>query len=162
MNYTNIYESLIARARGRKLTDYVERHHIIPRCMGGGEDISNLVELTAEEHFVAHQLLVKIYPDNRNLLFAAHMMTRGNKKHSRNNKEYGWLRKRRSIAASEFAKGRKRGKYTKTKPVDAYVASIEILSIIPILPYYTNSRKNVFESVENVHNIVNFLYIYAK
>jgi hypothetical protein len=38
--------------------------------------------------------LVKIYPDNRNILFAANMMCTANGGQKRNNKLYGWLRKK--------------------------------------------------------------------
>jgi 5-methylcytosine-specific restriction endonuclease McrA len=61
MNYKKIYERIIDRARSRDLLSYKERHHIIPRCLGGSDDISNLVDLTPEEHYVCHQLLVKIH-----------------------------------------------------------------------------------------------------
>ncbi len=90
MNYKKHYDALTERALNRTIGDYVEKHHIIPRCMGGSDDIFNLVKLTPEEHYVAHQLLVKIYPSNRSLVFAAHMMgaTR------QNNKVYGWLKRK--------------------------------------------------------------------
>jgi hypothetical protein len=65
MNYKKIYDNLISKGRNRVLNCYVERHHIIPKCMGGTDDEENLVELTPEEHYVAHQLLVKIYPKNK-------------------------------------------------------------------------------------------------
>jgi hypothetical protein len=70
MNYTKIYNQLIERARNRKeeRDGYYERHHIIPKCMGGSDDKDNLVKLTAKEHFVAHKLLVEIYPDNGKLI----------------------------------------------------------------------------------------------
>lgn len=87
MNYTRHYGLLIERARARTLSGYSERHHILPKCLGGTDDASNLVRLTAEEHFVAHQLLVKIYPDSKGITYAAFAM--GNK----NNKKYGWLRR---------------------------------------------------------------------
>jgi hypothetical protein len=162
VKYQQIYNSLIDRAKGRIIAGYSEKHHIIPRCMGGTDVSSNLVILTAEEHYVAHQLLVKIYPDNRRLLFAVHMMTRSNNKHIRNNKEYSWLRKRRSVAASEFAKGRKRGKYRKTKCRDPYEVSVEITNFLPLASLYTNIKKNIYDSANNVQNIVNCLYIYTK
>ena len=38
MNYTKIYNDLIERAKTRKLDGYKEVHHIIPRCMGGGNE----------------------------------------------------------------------------------------------------------------------------
>jgi hypothetical protein len=62
VNYERIYNQIIARAHTRKLTDYKERHHILPKSMGGSDDANNLVELTAREHFLCHWLLTKIYP----------------------------------------------------------------------------------------------------
>lgn len=81
-------------AKIRILDEYTETHHIVPRCMGGTDEPTNLVELTPEEHFVAHQLLIRIYPDIDKLVFAAKMMTIGNSNHHRGNKLYGWLRRR--------------------------------------------------------------------
>ena len=40
--------------------NYVERHHIIPRSLNGDDSNSNLIYLTAREHFVAHWLLSKM------------------------------------------------------------------------------------------------------
>jgi len=93
MDYERIYHALIDRARDRFLHQYSERHHVIPRCMGGSDELVNLVRLTPEEHFVAHQLLVKMYPKERKLKFAlqAMLMDTGNQK--RKNKAYGWLRR---------------------------------------------------------------------
>lgn len=61
MNYSKIYDALMTRASTRKLTCYSELHHIIPRCMNGGNESSNIVRLTAKEHYVAHHLLFMIY-----------------------------------------------------------------------------------------------------
>ena len=59
MNYEKIYRELTNRDSRAK---YTEIHHIIPKCMGGTDDKSNLVKLTAREHYIAHKLLTKIYP----------------------------------------------------------------------------------------------------
>lgn len=75
MNYQAIYNSLIERGRNRLLDGYSERHHIIPRCMGGNNNPENLVKLTAREHFLAHRLLTKIYPDNHGLKCAVFLMS---------------------------------------------------------------------------------------
>lgn len=80
------------RAKGRKLDDYSERHHILPRCMGGSNAKDNMVRLLPEEHYVAHQLLVKIYPHKKGLALAAHRMA----KQCTGRKSYGWLRRRMS------------------------------------------------------------------
>ena len=99
MNYQRIYEQLTAKDM---IADYTEKHHIIPRCMGGTNHKSNLVRLTPEAHYVAHQLLVKIYPLNEKLVFAANRMASGNQ---RNNKLYGWIRRKLAIAISVNNKG---------------------------------------------------------
>jgi hypothetical protein len=53
---------LIDKAKCRLCPDgYVEKHHILPRSLGGSDDSSNLVTLTSREHFVAHMLLAKIH-----------------------------------------------------------------------------------------------------
>jgi hypothetical protein len=70
MNYENIYNQIVERARNRVLDSYTERHHIIPRCIGGTDAKENLVDLTAREHFICHRLLVNIHPDNNKLKFA--------------------------------------------------------------------------------------------
>lgn len=112
MNYSKHYYTLINRAKARILEGYVEKHHILPKCLGGTDDINNLVLLTPEEHFVAHQLLVKMYPDNAKLIYAARMMCVGSKNHKRNNKLYAWLKRKYYIAK----KNTKRKKYVMKKP----------------------------------------------
>jgi len=74
---------------------YVEKHHILPRCLGGTDEITNIVELSPEEHYLAHLLLCKIHPGNRKLLYAAMNMTSGSMINNgkRSNKAYGWLRR---------------------------------------------------------------------
>lgn len=60
MDYQTIYEHLIGKAKCRvKPSGYVERHHIIPKWKGGSNSQSNLVWLTAREHYIAHVLLAK-------------------------------------------------------------------------------------------------------
>ena len=58
--YTKWYNSIIKTAQGRVLPagTYVERHHIIPKSLGGTE----VVALTAREHYVCHLLLTKMLP----------------------------------------------------------------------------------------------------
>lgn len=52
--------NIIDSAKNRKTDQYTETHHIIPKSIGGTNDSSNLVELTAKEHFICHMLLVKM------------------------------------------------------------------------------------------------------
>jgi hypothetical protein len=45
-------------------------HHIIPRCLGGTDDPSNLIELTYDEHVEAHRILSEQYPTHAGLRYA--------------------------------------------------------------------------------------------
>ena len=50
MNYQRIHDAIIESASNRTLLGYREKHHVIPRCMGGVDTANNLVELTAREN----------------------------------------------------------------------------------------------------------------
>jgi hypothetical protein len=97
MEYLAHYERLVERARKRALVGYSERHHVIPRCLGGSEEAANIVRLTPEEHYVAHQLLVRIHPEEKRLIHAAVWMA----KRCSGNKAFGWLRRRNAAVARE-------------------------------------------------------------
>lgn len=59
--YRYFYYSIIDRALSREiLAGYIERHHIIPRSLGGADTPDNIVALTAREHFICHWLLTKM------------------------------------------------------------------------------------------------------
>lgn len=110
MNYKSQYKKLIKRAQSRILEGYSEKHHIIPKCMGGSDKKTNLVSLTAREHFIAHVLLVKMFPEQKGLINAVHMMCNFNKLQDRSkNRMYGWLRKRHSENAAEEMSKRQKG-----------------------------------------------------
>lgn len=65
MNYKRIYEEFIADRLVKQPGNeaYYEVHHILPRCMGGGDVPSNLIRLSASDHLFAHQLLARAYRD---------------------------------------------------------------------------------------------------
>lgn len=77
--------------------------------MNGSDTEENLVELTPEEHYVAHQLLVKIYPENKTLIHAAVMMIPNRP----SNKLYGWLRRKLSERMKESQAGSGNRQYGK-------------------------------------------------
>ena len=83
MNYKKNYDDYVAwvktqnRYKMHPLTSgykYYERHHIIPKCMGGSDYYDNIVLLEAREHYLAHYLLTKIYPSNHKILNAFFLM----------------------------------------------------------------------------------------
>lgn len=63
-HYKNRYDKFINYIKNKepRSTVYTENHHIIPRCMKGKDDESNMIRLTLREHFLAHWLLWKSYP----------------------------------------------------------------------------------------------------
>ena len=105
MNYEKHYALLIERARVRVLDGYRERHHVVPRCLGGGDEPENIVELTPEEHFFAHQLLMKLHPGVRGIAHAATRMA----KSVTGRRAFGWLRRRHAAAmiGHQYNVGRK-------------------------------------------------------
>ena len=56
--YYKWYKELTSK-QDRSLECYTEKHHIIPKSMGGLDTKENLVVLTAREHYIAHLLLTK-------------------------------------------------------------------------------------------------------
>lgn len=75
MNYQKIYNNIVNNAKERVLEGYSEKHHIIPKCIGGDNLKENIVILTAREHYILHLLLIHIYPENKSLKHAFWMMS---------------------------------------------------------------------------------------
>lgn len=63
MDYHRIYREFIADRKRRELSliGYTEKHHILPRSLGGTDDSTNLIRLTPEDHFFAHLLIAKAH-----------------------------------------------------------------------------------------------------
>ena len=71
MNY-NEYISDILKIRPNIKQEgvYMERHHIVPKCMGGSNNEDNLIWLTSSEHYIAHKLLANENVSNKKLQYA--------------------------------------------------------------------------------------------
>lgn len=64
MNYKKHYQKLIETRKNlkrNKKNEFFEKHHIIPKCIGGSDKKENLILLTPKEHFIAHLLLTQMY-----------------------------------------------------------------------------------------------------
>ena len=71
MNYEEHYFSLLDKHGSRsKPQHYAERHHIMPKCLGGKNVYSNLIYLSPRCHLLAHWLLMRAYPEVRALKIA--------------------------------------------------------------------------------------------
>lgn len=109
MQYNKIYTNIIERAKYRQLKGYSEKHHIIPRCLGGTDDKSNIVTLTYREHFLCHKLLCKIYPGNLKLICAISFMIYSSKKNKRliNSKDFDYVKRMLAPHIGSWNNGRK-------------------------------------------------------
>jgi hypothetical protein len=58
--YTRWYYNIIQHSKTRSLSGYTEKHHIIPKSLGGNNAKNNLAILTPREHFICHMLLTKM------------------------------------------------------------------------------------------------------
>lgn len=78
MDYQKVYRQIVERAkaqnRSKKGNAYYESHHIVPKCMGGSNESTNKVLLTAREHYICHALLFRANPESRQLAHAFYLM----------------------------------------------------------------------------------------
>jgi hypothetical protein len=59
--YERWYRQIIENAKNRtEILEYSEKHHVIPRSLGGDNSKENIVTLSLREHFICHKLLVKM------------------------------------------------------------------------------------------------------
>lgn len=71
MTYDKFIQNILeTRGRFNCGDTYHERHHIVPKCMGGTNVEENLIDLFAKEHFEAHRLLALENPENNALVYA--------------------------------------------------------------------------------------------
>ena len=123
MDYKNIYYKIIEKAKkedknGHRQLGYYEKHHILPKSLGGSNDENNLVKLTAREHFICHWLLVKMYDKGTNerykMLCALWRMNNkgsiSHKEHYINSRAYEKLRIEFAERVSEITSIAQKGK----------------------------------------------------
>jgi hypothetical protein len=116
MDYQKIYNQIIEKAKNRMLEGYKEKHHIIPKCLGGNNDKDNLVELTAREHFLCHMLLCEIYPNENKLKHALFLMAIGKQKIKEKTYVIGSrVYERLKIEYSQMLTGKKQSQKTRDK-----------------------------------------------
>jgi hypothetical protein len=106
MNWKRIHDKIIKRAQNRTLDGYSELHHILPKCLGGTNDETNLVRLTAREHFIIHKILNILHPEVEGLRYAVWIFVTFNDNRGIRigSKEYERLRKLFAESASNRMK----------------------------------------------------------
>ena len=101
----------IKNVRENTYFKHSERHHIIPRCIGGTDEEENLIYLTYREHFIAHKLLAEENRENEGLVYAYWRMCHSNQDTECTPEEY----ERAKILVSDMMTGRSLPESTKEK-----------------------------------------------
>ncbi len=119
--YANWYFNIIEKRRTFPHDGYTEKHHVIPKSLGGSNESDNLVRLTAKEHFICHLLLIKMTEgkDKIKMIFAAYciqyLRSKYRPKIKINSILYQKLKEENSLAASIRSKERIISNETKAK-----------------------------------------------
>ena len=109
--YTTHYWKLINSRKNRIYIGYTEKHHIIPRSLGGSNLKDNLVSLTPKEHYIAHLLLSKMFEgtEKDKMYYAFHMMlvkSKDNQRYKPTSRFYDRARQLVGEASANINKGR--------------------------------------------------------
>lgn len=108
--YSRCYYSIVSRARSRILEGYTETHHVIPTSLGGTDDQSNLVKLTAREHYICHLLLPKMTSgSHHHKMLYAYIIMSGRKLY--NSKKYSFYRTEYASVNSKLRSGASNGMF---------------------------------------------------
>ena len=155
--YHRWYFNIILRAKSRSdFTGYSERHHIIPKSLGGSNEPENLVRLTAREHFICHWLLIKMVIDDRHktsmryaLVRMSHINDHTGGRRVITSRNFEIIRKHAALAASETHKGRIFSEETRKKLRESRIGktvSAETRQKMIGRKYSEESRKKMSES----------------
>jgi len=124
--YEKWYSQIVERAQNRIFNEYTELHHIVPRSLGGTNNIDNLVKLSAREHFICHWLLTKMFTGTaKSKMINAMYIMRAESSHQKRyqskitSRVYENLRKDYSKYISDMNKGRVQPLDEKVKQVKA-------------------------------------------
>ena len=105
--YTKWYFNIIKKRQTSTIqNEYVEKHHIVPKSLGGSNKKDNIVALTAREHYICHLLLTKMFSNEskRNMHYAFLSMHRkkdGMERYKPNSYVYSIIRKNISRVPSD-------------------------------------------------------------
>lgn len=114
--YYNIIDFAKTKLRSKQL-EYYEKHHIIPRSLGGKNVKENLVLLTPKEHYICHLLLTKMCSCSKNkhkMAWALHRL-RNTKHEFYTSRAYSLVRKIHAKQVSLMLSDRRLSEYTKSQ-----------------------------------------------
>ena len=98
------YKRFMDALKGQSVDGYCEVHHIVPRSLGGSDDVDNLIRLTARQHFVAHWMLARALGGSASRAFF--MMSNFGKYGKVNSTTYAIARQEYAEQVSQQLKGK--------------------------------------------------------
>jgi len=113
---TKLYYKIIAKYANNSETDGIafENHHIVPKCMGGSNDTSNIARIPSRVHFICHYLLTRMCEEEQDKIkmkAAVGAFTMRSTGRNLNSREYAVARK----GVSEYMKNRVVSQETRQK-----------------------------------------------
>lgn len=149
--YYRWYIQLVEKRKASPLTTtYTESHHIIPKSLGGSNELENQVRLSAREHYIAHLLLVKMdMPEvyHKKMLYAYHMMATMNNGRKRN-------RAKQPMGVAYKVSGRVYETFKKERSDDLSSRMRQLFIDNPKHPLFVrteNQKKKISESTKKRH-----------
>jgi hypothetical protein len=138
--YTRWYFDIIKKRQLNPITDgtYTEKHHIIPKSMGGGEG-TNLVALTGREHYDCHALLVRMTEGSHreSMIVAFNYMHSSSKDHDGNRHFNSKLYEANRIEFAKVQSKRQSGK-NNSQAGTKWITDMENMVIKKVGKDYTN------------------------
>ena len=93
-------------------SEYFEKHHILPKSLGGSDELANIVILTPKEHYICHLLLCYITPGKEKykminaLIRMSYSKSAGQERYT--SKSYSLVRKLSAEKNSTYLKGKQK------------------------------------------------------
>lgn len=170
--YGKVYNSIIEKRRKCLPKGYYERHHIIPKSVGGSNSRANIICLSGREHFICHALLTRIYRNeeqNYKKMLNAFILMKGNPRNENeryfNSKLYESAKIKFKEICRENLGGTKNPNFNKRWVYNPKLNEEEFISVKEI-PYYINkgyvegTRKSFFREIirkEKIQKYKDFL-----
>jgi hypothetical protein len=98
-HYQKRYDKFIDSLREQEISGYTERHHILPKSLGGANAKTNIIKLTPRQHYIAHWMLWKIHGGAMTRAFF--LMSHEDRNHRINSKTYSLAREKYSEEVKE-------------------------------------------------------------
>ena len=148
--YLKIYYNLVKRSFDRTPPKTYEKHHIIPKALGGTDNSKNLAYLTPREHFIAHLLLLKITEGSNKckMAFAVNRMRNTTDKYKITSRQYETIRIEFCEAMRLNFSGKNNPMYGKLGPMVKPIIFNDI---------HFPSKKELYEYAKENYNLSSFV-----